>query len=99
MTLSEDRVVLVYAVSGVTLSAAFEQADHVLVAEIPAPVALAKVAAERAHVADLRPADHARRGGERRELLAQLGVFGNARQLHHRADAVAFAVGVAGDIA
>ena len=65
--LREDGVVLVLAVQGEALVAALEQAVDVLVAEVPAAVALAQVAAERAHVADLRSADVAGRRGQCRE--------------------------------
>src|SRR5205814_5660472 len=41
VALGEDRVVLVLALLGVALAAALEQADDVLVAEVPAPVPLA----------------------------------------------------------
>ena len=68
------------------LLAALEQAVDVLVAEVPAAVALAQVAAERAHVADLRPADLAGRRRQRRAALAQLGVVGDVGQLDAGAD-------------
>ena len=57
MPLREDRVVLVLAFLGVALPPALQQAVDVLVAEVPAAIALAQAAAERAHVADLRPGD------------------------------------------
>src|SRR5262249_18004346 len=67
------------------LPPAFEQAVDVLVAEVPAPVALAQATAERAHVADLRAGDLPRRGRERREG-AERAVFGDLRQASTSAD-------------
>ena len=64
MALGEEGVVLVFAVQGEAALAALEQTGDMLVAEIPAAVALAQVAAERAHVADLRAADLAGGGGQ-----------------------------------
>src|SRR5262245_8437699 len=57
-----------------------------LVAEIPAAVALAEVAAQAAHVADLRPADVASGFAERREMPPQIGMLRNGRQLRAGAD-------------
>src|SRR5262249_2184651 len=50
MPLSVNSVVAVLAVQREALVAALEQALDVLVAEIPAAIALAEVAAERAHI-------------------------------------------------
>src|SRR5262249_28533919 len=70
--LGEDRGVAIFAVEGKALVAAFQEADGGLVAEVPAAVALAEVAAEGAHVADLRAADVAGRHGQCRHELLQL---------------------------
>src|SRR5688500_4286719 len=82
MILREDGVILVLALDGEAGLAALEEAVGVLVGEIPAAIALARVAAERAHVADLRSADLAGRGREGREETAQVGVSGNLRECH-----------------
>src|SRR5262249_16203875 len=52
MSLRENGVILIFAIGGVALAAALEQAQDVLVTEVPAAIALAQVAAERAHVAN-----------------------------------------------
>src|SRR5262249_45085303 len=54
--------------------------------EVPAAIALAEVAAERTHVADLRAADVAGRFGQTRERLAQRAVLGDGRQGRAGAD-------------
>src|SRR5207253_1079515 len=76
VALGEDGVVAVLAVQGEAPVSALEQAVRVLVAEIPAAVALAQVASDRAHVADLRAGDLARRRRQRRTVFLQGGVFG-----------------------
>src|SRR5437016_6323577 len=81
LTFGEDGVVAVFAVDGEALLAALEQAVDMLVAEVPAAVALAEIAAERAHVSDLRAADVAGRRGQRREAFLQFGVLRDIRQL------------------
>ena len=87
VALGEDGVVAVLAVQGEALVAALEQAVDVLVAEVPAAVALAQVAAERAHVADLRPADLAGRRRQRRDsACAASALLGDVRQLDAGAD-------------
>ena len=87
VALGEDGVIAVLAVEGEALVAALEQAVDVLVAEVPAAVALAQVAAERAHVADLRPADLAgRRRQRRRTASARSRVVGDVGQLDAGAD-------------
>jgi hypothetical protein len=48
----------------------------VFVAEVPATVALAKIAAQRAHVANLRPTNLAGGVGQGREKLFQFGMIG-----------------------
>src|SRR5262249_60710886 len=83
--LGKNRVVLFPPPLREALPPAFEQAVDVLVAEVPAPVALAQAPAERAHVADLRAGDLPRRGRERREG-AERAVFGDLRQAYTSAD-------------
>src|SRR5438128_12239321 len=80
MPLREDRMVAVLAVGREAFLTAFEQALHVLVAEVPAAVALAQAAAERAHVADLRPGDVAGGGGQGREVLPQPRMAGDGAE-------------------
>ena len=65
MPLGEDGVIAVFAIQGEAFLAALEQTMDVLITEVPAAVALAEVAAQRAHVTDLRPADGPRRRGQR----------------------------------
>src|SRR5438128_11193782 len=84
MPLREDRMVAVLAVGREAFLTAFEQALHVLVAEVPAAVALAQAAAERAHVADLRTGDDAGGFSERRILCGE--PFRDLGQLHAGAD-------------
>src|SRR6516225_2349564 len=86
MVLREDGVVAVFAVEGIAAFAALEQAIGVLVAEVPAAIALAKVAAQRRHVADLRAGDLACRSRKGREMLPQYGVGGDVGELDARAD-------------
>src|SRR5437868_447166 len=93
MAFREDGVVAVFAVRGKTFLTAFEQADNMFVAEIPAAVALAQVAAERAHVADLRPADLASGHGQRGIRPPQVLVRGDIGQLDSAADLEAAAIG------
>src|SRR5262245_34807160 len=76
----EDRVILVLAVQGEALGAVFEQAFDVLVAEIPAAVALAEIAAEGAHVANLRSADHAGSSRQAGKDAAKNFVIGDGRE-------------------
>ena len=84
--LGEDRVVAIFAVQGKALVAALQQADGRLVPEVPAAVALAEVAAERAHVADLGAADHTGRRRQGRAAFADGRVGGDIGQLDARAD-------------
>src|SRR4051812_949315 len=56
------------------------------VAEIPAAVPLAKIAAQGPHIANLWTADIASRDSQGRETLAQLWMFGNGRQFCAGAD-------------
>src|SRR5215469_16864431 len=86
MAFREHGVVAVFAVGAEALLAALEQAYDVLVAEVPAAIALAQVAAERAHVADLRPTDHARRRGEGRIRLFERREFRDFGQGRARVD-------------
>src|SRR5207245_6850862 len=57
-------ILLVLAVQGEAGVAALEPAVDVLVAEVPAAVALAQAAAQGAHVADLRRSEERRVGKE-----------------------------------
>src|SRR5207253_4816376 len=86
--LREHGVVTVLAVEGETFLAAFEQANDVLVAEVPAAVAPAEVAAERAHIADLRAANNAGGSCQCGEKLAQLLMSGDVGQLGRGADTI-----------
>src|SRR5439155_13033075 len=81
-----NGVVTVFAVEREAFVAAFEEALHVLVAEIPTAISLAEVAAERAHVANLGPADIARRGRQSRERLPHTWVLGDGRDCGSGAD-------------
>src|SRR4029079_16414615 len=66
-----------------------------LVAEVPAAVPLTQVAAEGAHVADLRARDFAGRRGQGREVLAEVGVGGDGGEGDAGADGAR--VGADGD--
>ena len=83
---AEDRVVLVLALDGEAPRAALLQAVELLVAEIPAARPLHDVAADGAHVPNLRRADFIRRGGQRREQLSCRRVLGEIGELDGRAD-------------
>src|SRR5205085_1456955 len=54
-------VILVLTIHGVALCAALLQAEHMLVAIVPATWPLAEVAADRTYIADLRRSDNERR--------------------------------------
>src|SRR5205085_6422078 len=82
----EDRVLAILAVEGEAAIASLEEADGVLVAEVPAAVALAQVAAECRHVADLRPGDLAGSVGQCREETTKLLMGGDGGQLDAGAD-------------
>src|SRR5262249_1196405 len=69
----------------------------VLVAEVPAAVALAQVAAQGAHVADLRAADVAGRGAQGGEYLLDGGIGGDLGQGRAGADQVSAGGGLVGD--
>jgi len=85
VALREDRVVLVLALLRVALAPALQEAVDVLVAEVPAPVALAQAAADRAHVADLRTRDL--RGSVRqRGVGAEQSALGDVHELDAGAD-------------
>src|SRR5437016_4281082 len=82
MPLGKNRVIAIFTVERKALFAALEKTMRVLIPEIPAAVALAQVAAKRAHVADLRPANIARSRRQGRTEFAQSGVVGDVRQVH-----------------
>ena len=85
-TTTDDRVVLVLARRRVTLRTALLQADDFFESEIPATWPLAKIAADRAEVTDLRRRDRVCRFRESGKTLAHTGVFFELSQRNERAD-------------
>src|SRR5262249_19010252 len=96
MPLCEDGVIAVFAIGGVALAAAFEQAEHLLVPKIPAAVALAQVAAQRTHMADLRSTDVAGRYRQRWTASLENRVGGDVRQFASCSNLNLWRVGAAG---
>ena len=85
---AEDGVIAVVTIGDQRLAALLvfgQQAEAV--AEIPAARALAEVAAHGRHVADLRAGGVFGDGGERRVVLADVGVVGEVGDASQRADA------------
>ena len=79
-------VVLVLTVHGEAGGASFFQAGELLVPEVPAPRTLIDVAADGADVPDLWRADFSRRIGDCRIHPAGIGVLGELRERHRRAN-------------
>ena len=85
--IAEDRVELVLAFHREAARAALLQAVELFVAEVPAARPLHDVAADRAHVADLRRADAFGRRDERGKQLSRRRMLGKIDDLRRRADA------------
>src|SRR5262249_17724550 len=85
-TTTDDRVVLVLALRGVTLRAALLQTVDFLEPEIPATRTLAKVPTDGSEIANLRRRDRMRRFGESRKTLTHTRVLFEFTQRDERSD-------------
>src|SRR5262249_32603801 len=86
---SEDGVIFVLAVGNQRIAVLILGQQSVASAIIPAARALAEVAADRPHIADLRAGDSPGRRGQRRKVLANIGVFEQLVEGDDRPDAQA----------
>ena len=85
-------MIAVLTVDGEAPIAALEPAGHAFVAEVPAAIALHEVAADRAHVAELRRRGISERERHDREQLRELRGGLEVRERRERADAHALAL-------
>src|SRR5260221_12162578 len=86
-SVAEDGVILILAFHGVAAVAALLHAVVLVTAEIPAARTLAKIAADRSHVANLERSYLVGRGRQRGKALLHRGVFGQRAELGQRPDA------------
>ena len=91
---ADDRVIAVLAVDRETACPALEPARRALVAEVPTPIALQQVPADRAHRAELHGGGVAERLAEDRHRLGERLIRLELDERRQRADAYAAALRV-----
>src|ERR1044072_3914869 len=85
-TTTDDRVVLVLAVRGVTLRAALLQTVDFLEPEVPATRTLAEISTDRAEISNLRRRDRVRRFSQPGKTLAHARMLFKLAQRNERAN-------------